>query len=106
MLAKLKKKNTYFIVKACPGLNNACAVTYLGNRYVLLDIRWMESIKQNENDWSHLLVNGHEIGHHLLGHTDRSPVRWSMNDGQKKDVYFFCHGNQNQRVVVRQTAQI
>jgi hypothetical protein len=31
-------------------------------------------------------------------------LRWSRNGGQKKDVYFFCYGNQNQRGVARQTA--
>jgi hypothetical protein len=33
-------------------------------------------------------------------------VRWSREGGQKKDVYFFCYGSKNQRVVARQTAQI
>ena len=27
------------------------------------------------------------------------PLRWSKNKGQKKDVYFFCYGNQIQRGV-------
>ena len=34
----------------------------------------------------------------------RGKLRWSRNDEQKKDVYFFCYGNQNQRGVARQTA--
>jgi len=33
--------------------------------------------------------------------SDVSLVRWSRQAGQKKDVYFFCYGNQNQRVVAR-----
>ena len=28
-------------------------------------------------------------------------LRWSMNNGQKKDVYFFCYGNQTKRVITR-----
>ena len=33
-----------------------------------------------------------------------SLMRWSRISGQKKDVYFFCYGNQDQRGVARQTA--
>ena len=31
-------------------------------------------------------------------------LRWSREDGQKRDVYFFCYGNQNERGIARQTA--
>jgi hypothetical protein len=33
-------------------------------------------------------------------------VRWSRHDGQKKDVYFFCHDRKKERGVARQTAQV
>ena len=31
-------------------------------------------------------------------------MRWSRNDGQKKDLYSFCYCNQIQRDIARQTA--
>ena len=32
---------------------------------------------------------------------DRFLLRWFRNDGQKKDAYFFCCGNQKERSVAR-----
>ncbi len=31
-------------------------------------------------------------------------LRWSKQDGQKKDVYFFCYDSKKERGVARQTA--
>ena len=39
-----------------------------------------------------------------LGRIRAGQLRWSRDDGQKKDVYFFCYGKQIQRDVARQTA--
>lgn len=70
ILSKINLKNTFFITKVCPGINNALAINLQGTRYILLDVSWMESLKYGKNDWFHLFVIGHEVGHHILKHTD------------------------------------
>jgi tetratricopeptide (TPR) repeat protein len=71
ILANINLKNTYFVTKVCKGINNAVAIKYNGVKYILLDVDWMESLKYGENDWFHLFVISHEMGHHLLKHTER-----------------------------------
>jgi hypothetical protein len=71
ILAKINLKNTYFVTKVCKGINNAVAIKYNGVKYILLDVNWMESLKYGKNDWFHLFVIGHEMGHHLLKHTEK-----------------------------------
>jgi hypothetical protein len=71
ILAKINLKNKYFVTKICKGINNAVAINYGGVNYILLDIDWMESLKYGKNDWFHLFVISHEMGHHLLRHTTR-----------------------------------
>jgi tetratricopeptide (TPR) repeat protein len=68
ILTKVKAPTQRFIVKTCPGLNNASAMALGGVPYILLDVSWMESFKPGRSDWFHLSVIAHEIGHHLLGH--------------------------------------
>jgi hypothetical protein len=70
MLFKMKIKNSFFVTKVCKGVNNAIAIKYNGIKYILLDVEWMETLKSGKNDWFHVFVIGHEISHHLLGHTD------------------------------------
>jgi tetratricopeptide (TPR) repeat protein len=74
LLVRMKAPQYRFIVKTCPGIENAAAVNINGIPYILLDVTWMESLKPERSDWFHLFVIGHEIGHHLLGHTSGGPV--------------------------------
>ncbi len=74
MLARVKAPTRQFVVKTCYGLNNAIALKQAGVPYVLLDVEWIESMKVGSSDWLHLLVIAHEVGHHLLGHTN-GPAR-------------------------------
>jgi len=72
ILAKIHLNNKYFITKTCRGINNAIALKYDNLNYIILDFEWMESMKYGKNDWFHLLVIGHEIGHHILNHTEKT----------------------------------
>lgn len=72
ILAKINLKNTYFVTKVCKGINNAVAIKYNGVKYILLDVDWMEGLKYGKNDWFHLFVISHEMGHHLLKHTEKA----------------------------------
>ena len=54
-----------------------------------------------------MFLTGYSGLYQLLGARgarDPCRLRWSRQGGQKKDVYFFCYGNQNERSVARQTA--
>lgn len=75
MLARVKAPTRLFVVKTCHGLNNAVALKQANVPYILLDVEWIESMKSGSSDWLHLMVIGHEIGHHLLGHTSRQATQ-------------------------------
>ena len=54
-----------------------------------------------------MFLTGYSGLYQLLGARgarDPCRLRWSRQGGQKKDIYFFCYGNQNERSVARQTA--
>lgn len=58
-----------FILRECSSINNACATTYKGVRYIFYNNRFMEEIANSSDDWSNLSILAHEIGHHINGHT-------------------------------------
>jgi hypothetical protein len=84
ILAKINLKNKYFVTKICNGINNAVAINYGGVNYILLDIDWMESLKYGNNDWFHLFVISHEMGHHLLKHTARATI--SIQESRNNEI--------------------
>ena len=84
ILSKINLKNIYFVTKVCKGINNALAIKHNGVKYILLDVDWMESIKYGKNDWFHLFVIGHEMGHHLLKHTEK--VTTSLQESRKNEL--------------------
>ena len=84
ILSKINLKNTYFVIKVCKGINNAVAINYNGIKYILLDVDWMENLKYGKNDWFHLFVIGHELGHHILKHTEKGSV--SLLEGRKYEL--------------------
>ena len=61
--------STNFILQSCNDINNALAVTYMGNRYILYDKNFMQDLNYKSNNWSSMFVLAHEIGHHINGHT-------------------------------------
>lgn len=58
-----------FILRECASINNACATTYKGVRYVFYNDRFMDDIVNMSDNWSNLSILAHEVGHHINGHT-------------------------------------
>ena len=60
-------KNFYLI--PCDKINNALALTYKGERFILYDKDFIGKISKATNDWSGKFILAHEVGHHINGHT-------------------------------------
>ena len=58
-----------FILMECDKINNAVAVTYKGQRYILYDKEFLSLISSNTSSWSNTFILAHEVGHHINGHT-------------------------------------
>ena len=58
------------ILQPCSNLNNAVAASYKGQRYILYDKVFMESLTVGRNKyWSNMFILAHEVGHHINGHS-------------------------------------
>ena len=58
-----------FTLIPCDNINNALAITFKSERYILFDSEFMNQITQLTNDWSSIFILAHEVGHHINGHT-------------------------------------
>ncbi|MDB5249610.1 MAG: hypothetical protein JWQ40_4004 [Segetibacter sp.] len=59
-----------FTVTSTTQVDNAAAVIYDGVRYILYNPSFINQLDNAAQDkWASISVIGHEIGHHLLGHT-------------------------------------
>ena len=58
-----------FILMECDKINNAVAVTYKGQRYILYDKEFLSLVSKNSSSWSNTFILAHEVGHHINGHT-------------------------------------
>ena len=59
-----------FRVEATTQVDNAAAVIYQNVRYILYNPSFINELDNAARDkWASISVIGHEIGHHLLGHT-------------------------------------
>jgi len=59
-----------FTVMSTTQVDNAAAVIYNGQRYILYNPSFINQLDDAANDrWASISVLAHEIGHHLLGHT-------------------------------------
>lgn len=58
-----------FILMECDKINNAVAVTYKGERYILYDKKFLSLVSSNTSSWSNTFILAHEVGHHINGHT-------------------------------------
>jgi hypothetical protein len=59
-----------FRVESTTQVDNAAAVIYMGTRYILYNPSFIDGLDNAARDkWASISVIGHEIGHHLLGHT-------------------------------------
>lgn len=69
---------TNFVLRPCSSISNALAVTIAGDRVILYDPRFMETISKG-NSWAELFILAHEVGHHLNGHTIDLVARSNSN---------------------------
>ena len=58
-----------FTLIPCDNINNALAITFNQERYILFDSEFMNQITKLTNDWSSIFILAHEVGHHINGHT-------------------------------------
>jgi len=59
-----------FTVESTSQVDNAAAVIYQNTRYILYNPTFINQLDNTARDkWASISVVGHEIGHHLLGHT-------------------------------------
>ena len=58
------------VLQACSNINNAVAAVYKGQRYILYDRDFMNSLTAGSNQyWSNMFILAHEVGHHINGHS-------------------------------------
>lgn len=69
-----------FRLQSCDNINNAIAVTFKGNRYILYDKKFMQLITDYTNNWSNLFILAHEVGHHINGHTRDAALSAILDD--------------------------
>ena len=69
-----------FTLQPCDEINNALAITYKGDRYILYDKKFMQLITQYSNSWSNMFILAHEVGHHINGHTRDAALDVSLID--------------------------
>lgn len=69
-----------FRLQPCDNINNAIAVTFKGNRYILYDKKFMQLITNYTNNWANLFILAHEVGHHINGHTRDAALSAILDD--------------------------
>ena len=57
-----------FSLIRCDNIDNALAITYNRERYILYDKDFINNIGLRTNNWSSITILAHEIGHHLNNH--------------------------------------
>ena len=75
-----------FIIQPCDKIKNALAIEYKGERYILYDKNFLESISSNTNSWSNLFILAHEVGHHVNGHTRDLLINSELNKASLADI--------------------
>lgn len=80
-LEKLGLKNVYVRVLIQDGINNCFATTAYGYPLLVLDIKWLNRFNSND-DWFHVYVIGHEIGHIILNHLNRK----TYSNSEKQEI--------------------
>ncbi|WP_426491709.1 membrane-binding protein [Hymenobacter sp. 102] len=62
-----------FQLRATSEVQNAAAVVYGGQRYLLYNPRFVAAVNRaGRTDWAGISILAHEMGHHLNGHTLRA----------------------------------
>jgi hypothetical protein len=72
-LNKLGLKNIYIRVLIQDNINNCYATLAYGYPLLVLDVNWLNKFN-SKDDWFHVYVIGHEIGHIVLNHFNKQPT--------------------------------
>lgn len=80
-----------FSLISCDEINNALAITYKGERYILYDRNFLNNLEELSNNWSSTFILAHEIGHHINGHTRDFLIsnvldNQSLEDRRKEEI--------------------
>ncbi len=80
-----------FSLISCDEINNALAITYKGERYILYDRNFLNTLEELSNNWSSTFILAHEIGHHINGHTRDFLIsnvldNQSLEDRRKEEI--------------------
>ena len=67
MIMDVSGLNKNFILSPCENINNALAIRYENERYIIYDPEFMSKI-DGEAKWRNLTVLAHEVAHHLNNH--------------------------------------
>lgn len=84
ILEKTGIPNANFKVKPCRGTNNAMALNYKNERFILYDDIYLQLSNKTKNYWYYIFALAHEIGHHLLGHTIFKKVPFLQQQRQQE----------------------
>ena len=74
-----------FTLIPCDDINNALAVTFKGDRFILFDGKFMRDITQLTNSWANMFILAHEVGHHINGHTRDFLLATVLDDQSLED---------------------
>ena len=76
----------YECAEKCKNKNNAYATMDInGNRYIVYDNTWLESLDSDSTKIESLTILAHEIGHHLSAHT------LSLNYKNHENAFKYCN---------------
>ena len=75
--------NNFKLVE-CENIQNAAALIYNGERYILYDKDFLNAISERTNDFGRIFVLAHEIGHHINGHLI-SDVNYRLINERRKE---------------------
>jgi len=69
ILKKSGIQGANFKIKTCDDTNNAVAIIWKNERYIILDEKFLALQSKTDEYWFNIFVTAHEIAHHLYGHT-------------------------------------
>ena len=82
ILSEIGAAKNFFLIP-CDEINNALAVTFKGERFILYDKEFITRLNKATSNWSGKFILAHEVGHHINGHT-RDFLISSILDEQTK----------------------
>lgn len=68
MIMDVSGLNKNFILQPCEGINNALAIRFNNERYIIYDPEFMSKV-DGIDKWRNLTILSHEVAHHLNNHT-------------------------------------